>query len=72
MATLTHLFIHSYHTKGTCWAVVLCDFCGSSGAHIACDDMLENESSYYVCSVCEEINGGTDQLQELAEKIGNF
>nr|CAB3264833.1 PHD finger protein 7 [Phallusia mammillata] len=58
-----------YNLKGTEWAVVLCDLCGSSGTHIACSEEVDSENSYYSCEVCTEIHG-TDGAREMAVSMG--
>ncbi|XP_076807328.1 G2/M phase-specific E3 ubiquitin-protein ligase-like isoform X2 [Clavelina lepadiformis] len=58
-----------YNLKGSEWAVVLCDLCGSSGTHIACNEDVDSETSYHVCDLCLDIHG-VDGAQKLAEQMG--
>uniref|UniRef100_H2ZAJ3 PHD-type domain-containing protein n=1 Tax=Ciona savignyi TaxID=51511 RepID=H2ZAJ3_CIOSA len=58
-----------FNMKGTEWAVVLCDLCGSSGTHISCHEEVDSENSYHACADCEAING-PQGARDLAIAIG--
>jgi len=55
--------------KDTEWEIVLCDLCGSSGTHVACDDEVFESTSYYACSVCMSIHG-VEGSRQLAQQMG--
>ncbi|XP_078481229.1 E3 ubiquitin-protein ligase PHF7 [Ciona intestinalis] len=58
-----------FSLKGSEWAVVLCDLCGSFGTHIGCHDDVDCENSYYACSNCERIHG-REGAREIAVAMG--
>jgi len=66
-------FGNNYHSTGTEWHIVKCDFCGSYGAHVGCHDELDSKDSFLCCPLDWKIYGGTkQQVYQAARKIGIF
>ncbi|XP_045175865.2 uncharacterized protein LOC123536603 [Mercenaria mercenaria] len=53
-----------YDKEGSKWEIILCDFCGSHGAHVACNH-LEKMGKHDICHGCKEVDERTREEEYL-------
>lgn len=53
-----------YDKEGSKWEIILCDFCGSHGAHVACNHM-EKLGKNDICHGCKEVDERTREEEYL-------
>lgn len=53
-----------YDKDDSKWEIILCDFCGSHGSHMACDHLLKHGRNH-ICPDCNEVDKKARQEQTL-------
>ncbi|XP_060566678.1 uncharacterized protein LOC132725559 [Ruditapes philippinarum] len=59
-----------YDKDGSKWEIILCEFCGSHGAHVACNH-LEKLGKHDICKGCKDVDEKTREEEYLLHSPPN-